>query len=267
MIVIDSAKCVGCGSCVKDCFPGVIELKEGKAVTVSDRCMECGHCIAVCPTDAVILEGYDMSEVLDCRTVNCHIEPETYLNHLKARRSIRRFLPDAVSREDIEKIIEAGRYSPTGGNLQNVAYYVASDGLPEIRDMIYEELKRMGQEAGAAGGSHAWYGKMWLDMYDSYHSGIDDKLFFNAGTVIFVSAGTPQAGIIAAAHMETLIYSLGLGMLYSGFTARAVEHSQDIQKQLSLKEGYSVYAVLVIGHPDVRYLKTVPRKPADVIWK
>ena len=59
----------------------------------------------------------------------------------------------------------------------------------------------------------------------------------------------------------------GLAMLYSGFSARAIMHSPALQKELALKENYQVYAVLVVGCPDVNYLRTVPRKSADVVWR
>lgn len=44
-------------------------------------------------------------------------------------------------------------------------------------------------------------------------------------------------------------------------------HSPALQKELALKENYQVYAVLVVGCPDVNYLRTVPRKSADVVWR
>ena len=65
-ITIDQTKCIGCGQCVNDCFPKNLRLEDGKAV-VGGPCMECGHCYAVCPTGAVIMEGYATDSVLDCK--------------------------------------------------------------------------------------------------------------------------------------------------------------------------------------------------------
>ncbi|MBQ2879146.1 MAG: 4Fe-4S binding protein, partial [Anaerotignum sp.] len=44
MVSIDRDKCIGCGMCVKDCFFGVLSLKENKA-EVSAPCFDCGHCV------------------------------------------------------------------------------------------------------------------------------------------------------------------------------------------------------------------------------
>ena len=37
---------------------------------------------------------------------------------IQTRRSIREFLPDKIPKEDVEKIIDMGRYAPTAGNIQ-----------------------------------------------------------------------------------------------------------------------------------------------------
>ena len=131
--------------------------------------------------------------MLELNDSSCCIDPEIYLNHLKARRTIRAFTDTTVSAEQINMILDAG-------------------------------------------------------------------------TVIAVSSDSPQAALIAAAHMETMVYSLGLGMIYSGFTTRAIEQSEELQNYLGLKEGYKVWAVMAIGYPKVKYQRTVPRKKAEVLW-
>ena len=266
MVVFDHEKCIGCGLCAKDCFPKAIRITENKAHFVKKNCMECGHCIAVCPRSAVSIDDLDMGEVLELENISSDIDPKIYLNHLKARRTIRSFSDRAVSAGQIHMILDAGRFSPTGGNSQTVAYHVFKDKLPEFRSLIMDELKAMGDEARITGDKVSWYSDLWLDMYDSFKNKGTDHLFFHAGTVIVVSSDSPQAAIIASAHMETMVYSLGLGMLYSGFTTRAVSHSAKLQEYLGLRDNYKVWTVLVIGYPAVKYQRTVPRKNADVIW-
>lgn len=120
MIRIDKEKCMGCGQCVRDCFPGEIKIENNKAVPKDYNCIECGHCIAVCPRNAIILENYRMEDVIELDVIDTQIDPEVYLNHLKSRRSIRQFKNVPVSENELKMILNAGRYSPTGGNLQNV---------------------------------------------------------------------------------------------------------------------------------------------------
>jgi uncharacterized Fe-S center protein len=46
-------KCKGCGTCVKLCREGAIQLKNGKAIFNYDKCFGCGVCSEVCPSKAL----------------------------------------------------------------------------------------------------------------------------------------------------------------------------------------------------------------------
>lgn len=267
MLTIDQSKCIGCGQCVKECFGFHIYMEDKKVVELPGPCMACGHCVAVCPKAAISLDNHDMTEVIEKKEVNSQIDAEAYLNHLKLRRSIRQFKNQPVSRDMIEKILEAGRYSPTGGNMQNVQYIVIQDTIDQVRDMAMEELIIMAQEFEKMDGPYKKYATLWLNMYNNYKKTGKDNLFFNTDTVILVASNTPQSAIISAAHMETMMYALDLGMVYSGFTCSCVMHSKELKEFLGLKEGYTVHAALVMGHPAVSYERSVPRRKAVVEWK
>lgn len=266
MVTVNKEKCIGCGCCVADCFPGELEIIDGKACSKGKFCMECGHCVAVCPANAITLNDYDASEVLELQDIDNQISPWTYLNHLKSRRSIRHFTDTPVTDDEIRLILEAGRFSPTGGNRQDVSYHISKDNVEEYKTKVMEALYDLGTELKTSDPRMAMYGDMWINMYKNYKEKGNDTLFFNAPTVITVSSPAPQSALIAAAHMESMVYSLDLGCVYSGFTTRAVEASEKLKTYLKLKEGYSVYAVLVIGHPAISFRRTVPRKPADTVW-
>lgn len=46
------------------------------------------------------------------------------LDFIKSRRSTRKFKPDMVPAELLEKVLEAGRYAPSGGNCQSTHFIV-----------------------------------------------------------------------------------------------------------------------------------------------
>lgn len=48
-----SAKCVGCGACVRICAHDAPTITDGKAFIDHDKCVGCGRCLAVCPKDAI----------------------------------------------------------------------------------------------------------------------------------------------------------------------------------------------------------------------
>lgn len=49
---ISQSKCVGCGTCIKNCAHGAITITDGKASINHEKCVGCGRCIGVCPMDA-----------------------------------------------------------------------------------------------------------------------------------------------------------------------------------------------------------------------
>lgn len=263
MVKIDESRCVGCGRCVSDCLPQALQLSGKKARFLPDHnCMQCGHCIAVCPKAAVSIPSLNMQEVMPLRELPHTLDAQTFLGYIRSRRTIRAFDGAPLQEDEVEKLLDAGRFSPTGGNRQDVAYNVLRTGVPQFREMILAELEAMYQEDPDS----SWYPALWHQMYLDAAAGGKDRLFFGAGTVIVVSSDSPQAACIASAHMEIMANAMGFGVLYSGFTVRALAHSEELQRFLQLRDGYAAWAALVVGRARISYLRTVPRKKADVIW-
>ena len=50
---VDSNKCIGCGTCVEDCFAKAISLIEGKAVH-SEENVRAEDAVSVCPQHVVV---------------------------------------------------------------------------------------------------------------------------------------------------------------------------------------------------------------------
>jgi len=50
---INRSGCVGCGSCVKECPAGAIELKNKKAYINEEKCIGCASCIHTCPEKVI----------------------------------------------------------------------------------------------------------------------------------------------------------------------------------------------------------------------
>jgi electron transfer flavoprotein alpha subunit len=59
-VVVDKAKCIGCGACVVECPVEAFDLVDGVAVVDPEKCKDLGHCVKVCPTDALSLPELPM---------------------------------------------------------------------------------------------------------------------------------------------------------------------------------------------------------------
>lgn len=272
MLKIDVKKCIGCGQCVKDCFPNDIEIVDGKAHVKNAACIKCGHCIAVCPKNAVSIDEYSMEDVKDYNKEEFSIDEDNLLNFIKFRRSVRQFKDKEVEEEKIRKIIEAGRFTQTGSNMQDVSYIVVREGLEKLKILTLDALKEIGEQMLANLTPETMkfknYAQMWIKMKDAYEQNPkdNDKLFFNAPAVIVVTANSEVNGALASSNMEFMTNALGLGTVFSGFFVRAAQRSKKIREFLGVKEGKQVVTCMVIGYPDVKYFRTVPRKEASISW-
>lgn len=260
-VIVDQEKCIGCGLCCKDCPSRVLALRGGRAAVLSDMCLKCGHCIAICPKSAVVIDGYDMNEVKDCDKMSFGIDGDVFLNAIKFRRSVRRYKDEPVEKGVIEKIIEAGRFTPTGNNKQNVRYIVAEKSIPTFEAEGLRTFKKLKRLAGLLG-------RFVRLPYDLSKYELESGFFFHgASAVIFIVSKDTVNASLAAMSMELMAEAMGLGTLYVGLFARAAKMNKRIRNELGLLKKENVIACLAIGYPDVRYMRTAPRKKADIEWR
>ncbi|OOM76817.1 nitroreductase family protein [Clostridium sp. BL-8] len=272
MMIVDNEKCVGCGLCVKDCFANDIKIADGKAKVRNIACFKCGHCIAVCPKGAVSTDEYNMEEVKTYNETEFKIDSETLLNFIKFRRTTRQFKDKDVETEKISKIIEAGRFTQTGSNSQNVSYVVVKDKIDELKELVFDSLKVKGEEIlnnlNEQTRPFKRYAQMWIKMYEGYKENPkNDRLFFNAPAVILVVSDSQVNASLASSNMELMTNALGLGTFFSGFFTFAAQGNEKIRELVELEENKEVVTCMIIGYPNVKYVRTVPRKAANILWK
>lgn len=245
-IIINETQCVGCGLCVNDCPNACLSLEGNVAQTTGTGCIACGHCYAVCPRGAIRMEGYDCPE--EPVVSMTELDSDTLLAAMKSRRSVRHFTDAPVEPEKIAQILEAGRYSPTGGNAQNVAYTILGGKQAEA-EAICVRLFRTAKKLGA----------IFVRFLKQVEIG-DDFFFKGAPLVIVVSGKSDINAGLASAYMELMAESLGLGVLYSGFFVVCTKISRKLRKLLDLPKGHKVVSCMIVGYPAMKYRRIVPRK-------
>jgi nitroreductase len=269
MVTVDVDKCIGCGTCAADCNIFSITVKEGKAVP-GKWCLECGHCTAVCKQKAVTMLGnYDPSEILEYDNPKAFdIAPDHLLNFVKLRRSVRQFTDEPVSDGDIAGILEMGRYTQTGANMQPLRYIVLTrETLQEITPVALKTLaeldvNKVDKKAMRVPYQYLDFQSTWVKWYKVYQAKKRDLLFHGAPNALLVVSRTCNEvdGCFNIGHMELMINALGLGACCMGFGTFAFDRSPELKQRVGIKEGESVIFMLVFGHPTVKYLRTVHRK-------
>lgn len=270
---VNKANCIGCSLCQQDCIVSDIEMIDGRSHIRNETCIKCGHCIAICPVKAISSddeEEYSMDDVIEYNKENFDIDSEHLMNFMRFRRSVRLFKKQHIEQEKIEKIIQAGKFTQTGGNMQDVSYVIVKDKLQEVRKMVLETLNAQADEwllEENIPKQLVTYSNMWEKMYHDFleDPNGEDRLFFKAPLLIVIKAKRIINGALAAAKMELIADSLGLGTYFSGFLERAVEVNPEIGGFLQIGEDEKLVACMVIGYPRVKYKRTVPRKDVKVI--
>lgn len=263
MVKIDQEVCVGCGKCAEDCLAFNIEINE-KTAYVKTECIQCGHCVAVCPVGAVSIPEYDMEDVETYDEVSWKRDPEQVLRSIKARRSIRSYRPEKIKREELEKLLQAGRYTATAKNNQDCFFVF----VQEEREVLKEKVWKFIEEIVQREGSHLAKELIPYAVFNRRRKADpkDDYLFRNAPAVLFITSDWPLDAGLAAQNVETMAEALGIGTLYNGYLARIAEEDQELKQWMGI-EGKTIKACMLLGYPDRTYLRTAPRKKANVIWK
>lgn len=249
-VIINSEKCIGCGMCEKDCVGFAIRVENGRAKVNSASCILCGHCEAICPQAAVTISGFlDEVEEFDEQT---RLNPDTLMQAIKTRRTIRQFEEKEVSEEVIEKILEAGRLAPTAANGQKTSYVV----LQKQKAACEKVAVRMF-------GSLINTGKKVIPQLKDMT--VDENFFFKkAPLVIVIFAGESVSAGLAAQNMAFMAEANGLGVLFSGFFTTCVNLSGKIRRLMGVKKNPKAFTTLVIGYPAVKYHRTAHRKEIQV---
>lgn len=70
------------------------------------------------------------------------------LENIFTRRSVRKYLPQQINQEELETIIEAGRFAPSGSNSQTTHFVVIQkpEAMEELKAVVISEFAKMDAE-------------------------------------------------------------------------------------------------------------------------
>lgn len=262
MVTIDKEKCVGCGRCVADCIVGNISMQDNKA-DVAKTCFLCGHCVAICPREAVRIDEYDMADVSEYKADSFMLSATNFLNAVKFRRSVRAFKEEKIPTDKLQRVLQAGRYTPTAVNYQDVRFIVVQEQLEKVKELVWQGWYDFTQELKKTDPARA---KLFMRYYKAYQDDpAKDRLFFNAPALLVLAADVPLNAGLAAANVEMMAVAEGLGVMFDGYVVYAINHNQTVRELLQIGEK-TVVAAMLMGYPAVNYKRTAPRRAVDAVW-
>lgn len=256
---IDSTKCINCGECILDC-PATLfkKIQDGTVIFITaEYCIKCGHCVTICPEDAILrkdMEGVENYPV--GKTSENFVEYDPLLQLFKGKRSMRQFKKEPVKTELLEKVFEAIRYAPSGGNSRIWKFAVVSDPdkIKTIRETIIEEVSKV--SANYARGFKIKRDKLGID-----------PIFFDAPQIIvlYYPPGVMTSGIncgIALTYGMLAAETLGLGTVWIGMAQGVLSSHGELRELIGIKG--IVSGVICIGYPKAKYHRFPDRSPLRV---
>ncbi len=166
---------------------------------------------------------------------------------IKERRSIRKFKPDAVSRENIDEIIEAGLYAANGKNFQSPKIIAVTN--KQMRDTISDANRKIGG---------------WSEEFDP---------FYGAPVILIVIADkkvptTVYDGSLTLGNMMLKTHELGLGGIWIHRAKEEFESNfgKDLLAKLGIKGDFEGIGHLAVGYIDGENPPAPPRKENRVYY-
>jgi nitroreductase len=161
---------------------------------------------------------------------------------IEKRRSIRSFKPDPIPKEDLKKILEAGRLAPSGGNRQPWNFIVVRE--PERK----KELAKAARN------------QMFVADADTVVVALGIPRIKPSSYTSATRIPHKQDPMIAVEHMVLAATALGYGTCWIG-----AFDENEVKRILNIPEELTVVAMLPIGVPN-ESPPPKPRKPFEEIF-
>ena len=281
---IDRDKCTGCGICAKVCV--TFEMR-GKSVAIvhPEFCIHCGACGSVCPSRAI----QDTSAVpnrLTKKDRELLPSPESLQFLFRSRRSVRVLKRDKpISKADMDKILDACRYTPTGLNCQDINYIVIDNPrkIDELREMAMPAVERLFGMAERVASIPVLGRQLMGDQFVEnvktlFAPGIkndfehtrrgNDRLFFHAPAIMLVHGEKMDdmafSCAVALFNGSLMAHTLGIGCCMNGFLVLCATRDRKIKHWLGIPRKHKCYGAMTLGYQGVKYNSLVRRNPPKV---
>lgn len=168
-------------------------------------------------------------------------------DNMKSRRSIRKYKPDSVPENLINKIMEAGSYAATGKNWQSPIVIAVTN--PRLRDKISDMNRRIGG---------------WEEGFDP---------FYGAPVILIVLADKSRPtyiydGSLVMGNMMLEAHELGLGSCWIHRAKEEFESDEgkEILHSLGIEGDYEGIGHLALGYIKGEVPEMKPRKEGWVYY-
>lgn len=178
------------------------------------------------------------------------------LKTILTRRSIRKYKEEQIKEEELQAVLEAGKFAPCGLGQQSSYFTVVQN--KEMLQRINEACKN----AYIKSGNKNFEALAKAENFSAYH---------NAPTFIIVSGDQKSPahlnnGSVALGNMLLAAESLGIGAcwVHSLIIVFPTEEGQVLKKELGIPDNYAFVGAAAFGYKDMEQPSPAPRKEGTV---
>jgi nitroreductase len=178
---------------------------------------------------------------------------------IKSRRSIRNFLEKQISEDNLNTIIEAGLFAPTGGTdfEENICFTVIQN------KNILKKINMLAKETAKE--SH-------LEWLKELGNNGDFNCLYNAPVFIIISVKemTDSSIFDCSALTQNMLLaaeSIGLGSCWLYFPLQAFDNDRngELKKELQIPQGFKPITSIIIGYKENSEIN-IPKKEVKNIY-
>lgn len=193
---------------------------------------------------------------------------------IKNRKSIRKYKPDPIPRDTIERLIEAARWAPSGENAQPWRFVIIEEKetINAIGKIAGTADRRQFSAEFAAGETQKRLQKIKdpkkrQKVMEKLTGGHVSSFLQNAPLVIMVCGrkdvwDLPYDCSAAIENILIMAHAVGLGTCWVESPVMDVRDEEKIKAMLQIPKGFKVLTAISVGYPD-ETPKPRPRLPRD----
>lgn len=176
---------------------------------------------------------------------------------IKGRRSVRAYTQEPVTKDQIDAVLDAGVWAPTGMSREPWKFIIIEDKV--LIKLVSEQTKELVKQV--------------MPFYYERFSTDADIICYNAPMLVLVcTEKDPQwshvnllDSVLAVQNMFLKAYELGLGTCYMGFV-ELINRKPEVLQKLGVPENCEISVPFIIGHPKAKQGNGKRGKPNIIKW-
>ena len=176
---------------------------------------------------------------------------------IKGRRSVRAYTDQPVSKDQLQAVLEAGTWAPTGMGREPWRFIIIED--KKLIKLASDETKTLVKQ-------------MMPPMAEEFSSEAD-IVCYNAPMLVLICSEKDAQwnhvslldSVLAAENIFLKAYELGLGTCYMGFV-ELLNNKPAVLKKLGVPDNYQMMVPFIIGHPRGKQGAGKRKKPQIKEW-